>query len=92
MERWAIISEGVIVNVVSPKPEVLGDGEATMKLEIGDNRWVGSVVDAKDIAYDRLDVVTHRIIFGLLNEVRALKVQQPLTAAQYKTFVKGQMG
>lgn len=35
-----------------------------------------------------LEVVA-KILFYLTNEVRALKGQQPVTAAQFKTFVKG---
>lgn len=93
MKAWAIVKDGLIVNLATYSAEVpnLFPGESCFPLEDTDTRTIGSVVDAKDLLFEKQDVILHRIIFQLVNDVRALKGQSAITAAQYKNYVRGLM-
>lgn len=45
----------------------------------------------KETRIDQIDVLALRLIFLLNNEVRALKGQAALTAAQFRNFVRSQL-
>jgi hypothetical protein len=93
MKRFAIGTAGTVTNVVGaddisqinegPGADIFEDVAGTVN--------VGDSYDVKDVSYDRLDIVTHKVIFQLLNEVRVLQAQPQITAAQYKSFVKSLM-
>ena len=92
MARWLIGKNGTVLNVVEAPSAKDADGEGNdVLLDATGTGKPGDTYDVKDIAHDRLDVVTHKIIFQLLNDVRVLKGQATITAAQYKNAIKALM-
>lgn len=93
MKAWAIVRDGVIVNLATASKDVpnLYPNETCFPLEDTDTRTIGSIVDDKDLLFEKQDVILHRIIFQLVNDVRVLKGQGTITATQYKNYVRGLM-
>lgn len=92
MKRFAIGRKGIVANVIAAEAasDIYGEGGDVFE-DVAGTVNPGDAYDVKDLMYDRLDAVTHKILFQLVNDVRQLRGQQALTAPQYGNFVKGQI-
>jgi len=71
----------IMVPLVTPEPTDVFPSSLT----------VGQTYDVKDIKFDKLDALTYKILFQLINRLQVLEAKPPITAAQFKTYIKNQM-
>jgi hypothetical protein len=97
--RYLYVNDGVVRNIVehpTPPPDVSVDGDVIV-LDVAGTLSVGAAYDVTDDVNNRsfsaVDVVIMRELLRVTNEVRALESPPlaTLTAAQYKTYLKGLM-
>jgi hypothetical protein len=98
MARFLYVKNGFITNIVE-----YGAQTPPLKTDVGEDivpdltsAW--SVGQAYDVTadlqqrhLDSVDLVVFQELFRLTNLVRALNAQAPLTAVQYKNFLKSLM-
>lgn len=96
MARYLYVKGGVVVNVVEHQDTPpYNDNGTEIVPDLTGTLGVGDAFDMTDIRndrrFDRVDFVIFRELFRLTNESRAQSSppQGPLTAAQYRAFVKG---
>ena len=93
--RCLYIKNGRVVNIVEhdPIPHKGPDGEDVV--QDTNNANVGDAVDISDQLKDRRlnahEAVMFTELLRLTNAIRELKLQAPLTAAQYRAYLKSQM-
>jgi hypothetical protein len=92
MKRFAVGRNGIVVNVIAAEAisDVLSETGDVFE-DVAGTINVGDAYDVKDVHFDRLDALIFKLLFQTINDVRVLKGQAILTAAQFKTFVKNQM-
>ena len=91
--RCLHVRNGKVVNVVEypgTPPETDGDDlvvPAVTGIESIDDNF-DEAAERLDRSYNKIDLVVGKELFRLTNAVRALQSQTPLSAAQYKAFIK----
>jgi hypothetical protein len=92
MARYCIGRTGVVRNVVEApdKASASSDPLDDVFVDPTGSTNVGASYDVKDVSYDKLDIVTHTILFQIIKGTIALP-QPTLTVAQYKALVKSKM-
>ena len=92
MKRFALGRNGIVANVLAAEApaDIAADGGDVFE-DVAGTINVGDAYDIKDVRFDKLDVLTFKLIFQLINDVRVLKGQAALTPAAFKTFIKTQM-